>query len=324
LRTPARFANVGNLKLPLAHMPSEIRYLSIDGKVVPYEQGTIHMLTPTIKYGAAVFESVRGYWNTAQEDLYLFRLDDHLRRLQYGMRMMRFEEIFSLEMMRSAIIELIKANDLRAETYIRLFAYLGGEGELTATGPLGLAIAATPRSGGSKASGVHVGVSTWRRLADTAMPARVKCISNYQNSRLAAIEAKSNGYNDALLLNERGKVAEGQTAAFFMVRRGVAATPAVTEDVLEGITRDTVLRILREDFAHPGVERPIDRSELYDADEAFFCATGPEIVPILSIDRHRLGDGSPGALTRKLIARYRAVVSGSVPDYPAWRTPVFS
>jgi len=305
-------------------MSGKVRYLSIDGKVVPYEQGAIHVLTPTVKYGAAVFESIRGYWNLAQQQMYLFRLDDHLRRLQYGMQMMRFEHIFSLDTMRSAIVELIKANELRAPVYIRMFAYLAGDGELTATGPSGLAISATPRSGGAKASGIHVGVSSWRRIADAAMPARVKCISNYQNSRLAAIEAKTNGYDDALLLNDRGRVAEGQTAAFFFVRRGVPATPAITEDILESITRDTILKLLRDDFGNAAQERPIDRSELYDADEALFCATGPEIVPILSIDRHRVGDGTPGALTRQLIARYAAVVSGSVPDFATWRTPVFS
>jgi branched-chain amino acid aminotransferase len=175
-------------------MSTQVRYLSVDGRVVPYEQGTIHMLTPTIKYGAAVFESIRGYWNAVKEELYLFRLDDHLRRLQYGMKVMRFEGIFSLDMMRSAILELINANGLREAVYIRMFAYLAGDGELTATGPIGLAIAATPRSGTSKASGVHVGVSSWRRIADATMPARVKCIANYQNSRMAAIEAKMNGY----------------------------------------------------------------------------------------------------------------------------------
>lgn len=156
------------------------------------------------------------------------------------------------------------------------------------------------------------------------MPPRVKCISNYQNSRLAALEAKTNGYNDALLLNDRGKVAEGQTSAFFLVRHGVVATPALTEDVLESITRDTILTILRDDFSRPAQERPIDRSELYDAEEALLCATGPEIVPVLSIDKQRLGDGGPGPLTRQLMERYGAIVSGSVPDHSTWRTPVFS
>lgn len=131
-------------------MSNTVRYLSIDGKVVPYEQGTIHMLTPTVKYGSAVFESVRGYWNASKREMYLFRLDDHLRRLQYGMKMMRFEDSFSLAMMRSAIVELINANELREGVYIRMFAYLAGDGELTATGPVGLAIAATPRGGSSK------------------------------------------------------------------------------------------------------------------------------------------------------------------------------
>jgi branched-chain amino acid aminotransferase len=305
-------------------MASEVRYLSIDGHVVPYEQAAIHVLAPTVKYGAAVFESIRGYWNSAAGEMYLFRLEDHLRRLQYGMKMMRFEEAFSLEMMQTAIAELIKANELRESTYIRMFAYLAGDGELTATGPVGLAIAATPRSGSKKGSGVHVGVSSWRRIADSTMPARVKCISNYHNSRMAAIEAKINGYGEALLLNDRGKVAEAPTAAFFLVRRGVAATPATSEDVLESITRDTILKILRDDFGRLTEERPIDRSELYDADEAFLCATGSEVVPILSIDRHPLGDGRPGTLTLQLMARYAAIVSGSVNEHAGWRTPVLS
>ena len=156
------------------------------------------------------------------------------------------------------------------------------------------------------------------------MPARVKCISNYQNSRLAGLDAKAGGYDYALLLNEAAKVAEGQTSAFFMVRRGVPATPMTTDAILESITRETVLEILRSDFSLPSQEREIDRSELYDAEEAFFCGSGPEIKPILSFDRQEVGTGKPGPLTLRIIDRYRDIVTGQTADRTSWRTPVFA
>ena len=304
-------------------MSAQVPPLSLNGKVVPYADATVHMLTPALKYGAAVFEGIRGYWNEGHQQMYLFRLDDHLERLRYAMRVMRFDEVYSLDYMRKALIDLLVASNFRETVHIRMIAFLDGDGELTATGPVGLAIAALPRADKGKPQGLRVNVSSWRRISDTSMPARLKSISNYLNSRLAGIDAKAGGYDYALLLNAAGKVAEGQTSSFFMARRGKVLTPTVSDDILEGITRDTLLSILRNDLGEDAIERSIDRSELYDADEAFFCGSGPEIKPVLSIDGVQLGTGDAGPITNRIIDRYRALVTGASDDHPEWRTPVY-
>lgn len=304
-------------------MSAQVPLLSLNGKVVPYADANVHMLTPALKYGAAVFEGIRGYWNEGHQQMYLFRLDDHLERLRYAMRVMRFDEVYSLDYMRKALIDLLVASNFRETVHIRMIAFLDGDGELTATGPVGLAIAALPRADKGKPQGLRVNVSSWRRISDTSMPARLKSISNYLNSRLAGIDAKAGGYDYALLLNAAGKVAEGQTSSFFMARRGKVLTPTVSDDILEGITRDTLLSILRNDLGEDAIERSIDRSELYDADEAFFCGSGPEIKPVLSIDGVQLGTGDAGPITNRIIDRYRALVTGASDDHPEWRTPVY-
>lgn len=304
-------------------MSTPVPLLSLNGKVVPYAEAGVHMLTPAIKYGAAVFEGIRGYWNESRQQMYLFRLDDHLERLRYAMRVMRFDEIYSLDYLRKALIDLLVASDFRETVHIRMIAFLDGDGELTATGPVGLAIAALPRADKGRPKGLHVNVSSWRRISDTSMPARLKSVSNYLNSRLAGLDAKAGGYDYALMLNAAGKVAEGQTSCFFMARRGKVVTPTVGDDILESITRDTVLAILRDDLGEQAVERSIDRSELYDADEAFFCGSGPEIKPVLSIDRVTLGAGAAGPVTDRVIDRYRELVTGATDACPEWRTPVY-
>ena len=299
------------------------KMMSLNGRVVPYDQCLLHAFSGAVKYGAGVFEGLRGYWNEERQELYVFRLAEHLERLRYGMRVMRLEPVYERAFLEDALLAMIRANGLRENIHLRMIAFLDGDDELAATGPVGLVCGAVPRPR-SKAveEGVHVAVSTFARLADNAMPPRVKATGNYLNNRAAELEARRNGYQGVLMLTERGKVSEGSGACFFMVRHGALHTPDVASDILESITRDTVIALAREQglAVH---ERTIDRHEVYAATEAFWCGSGYEIQPILSLDRLALGTGAPGPLTRALQRAYFDVVEGRTEAHPEWRTPVW-
>lgn len=297
--------------------------MSLNGAIVDYDDCRLHAFSGVVKYGAAVFEGLRGYWNHERGEMYVFRLAEHLARLRYGMRVMRFEPVFEAGFMEQALLDMIRANALRENVHLRMIAYLDGDDELAATGPTGLVCGAVPRPR-SKAvtDGVHVAVSTFARLADNAMPPRVKATGNYINSRAAELEAKRHGYNGVLMLTERGKVSEGSGACFFMVRDGALHTPDTSSDILESITRATMIELARE----AGIavhERTIDRHEAYDAQEAFWCGSGYEIQPILSLDRLAIGQGAPGEITRMLQKTYFDIVEGRGNAHADWRTPVY-
>ncbi|MFQ5936447.1 MAG: branched-chain amino acid transaminase [Acidiferrobacterales bacterium] len=305
---------------------AQVEYMSLNGKVVPTDEARIHILSPAVKYGANVFEGIRGYWNAADNEMYVFRLTEHLERLRFSMKVMRFADTYSVDYLQQCIVELIKANELREDTYIRLFAYVDEpDGEMTAAAPSSMAIAATPKGRREKAeSGLNCAVSSWTRISDNAMPPRIKCVANYNNGRLAWMQAKADGYDNVILLTQRGTVAEGPGACLFMVRDGIPTTSTVASDILESITRGTVMQIFREYLGVDAVERDIGRTELYAAEEAFYCGTGHEILPIVTIDRHAVGDGTVGALTQTVNEKYQALVRGELSDHSEWRTPVYA
>ncbi|MCC7282125.1 MAG: branched-chain-amino-acid transaminase [Acetobacteraceae bacterium] len=300
------------------------RMMSLNGRIVPYDQCQLHAFSGVVKYGAAVFEGLRGYWNHDHGEMYVFRLAEHLERLRFGMRVMRLEPVFEAGFMADSLLGMIRANALRETVHLRMIAYLDGDDELAATGPVGLVCGAVPRPRGRAVSeGVHVAVATYARLADNAMPPRVKATGNYINSRAAELEAKRNGYQGVLMLTARGKVSEGSGACFFMVRNGALHTPDIASDILESITRDSVIELAREQgiVVH---ERTIDRHEVHAADEAFWCGSGYEIQPILSLDRLAVGNGMPGEITRAIQRAYFDVVEGRSNAHAAWRTPVWA
>ena len=235
---------------------------------------------------------------------------------------MRFDKIVSAAVMCEATIELMKRNNFRSSVHIRPTAYVDGDGESSSQGPIGSFITATPRGTPQRVeTGCTAQVSSWERFSDRSMPARAKVNGNYINSRFAGIQAKTDGYDAAILLNNRGKIAEGQGMCIFLIRDGVAITPSVTSDILESITRDTVIQL----FEGMGVEvqqRDVDRSELYVAEEAFFCGTGWEITPINMVDGARIGYGSPGALTHQIQGVYFDLVFGRSTDTWSWVTTV--
>ena len=247
-----------------------------------------------------------------------------VERLAFGIKVMRFDVTPDLGQLERAVIEVVRANEFRDGVHIRLSALLDGDGEMASVGPIAFTCTANTRPP-TKAltEGLAAGVVSWRRPEDAALPMRVKANSNYQNGRMAVHEAKANGYGAAILLNNIGKVAEGPGMCLFMIRGGVAVTPSITSGILESITRDAVIRLLREELGLAVEERDVDRSELYAADEAFFCGTAWEVTPITSVDRLPVGDGKVGALTRRLQALYFAVVKGESALHPEWRTPVY-
>lgn len=294
-------------------------YAWLDG-LVPWAEATCHVSSLAFKYGAGVFEGIRAYWNAESETLWLWQLNEHLARLDYSQRMMRYADPIPADAAAAAITELLRANQFRENVHITATAFLSGPGQPFVCEPVSLAVTAMAR-GDYRTDGVSVQVSSWRRSSDSALPQRVKANGNYLNGRLASVQARADGYDTALMLTQAGKVSEGPAMCFFMVRNGVAATPDRQSDILESITRDTVIALLGE----AGVtveERPIDRSELALADEAFFCGTAWEIAPIGSIDRLALPGGAPGPVTAALRARFDALTTGRDAAHGAWRTAV--
>ncbi len=302
---------------------STARYLYLNGKLVPEAEALIPAHSAAVKYGTSVFEGLRAYWNERQRELYVFRLGEHIDRLYQSLRMMRMEHTFTREQLAASILDTLRKNDYREDVHVRQTAYVEADAGMDATGPVGLAVGARTRYESNKA-GIAACVSSWIRIADGSMPPRIKCSANYQNGRLATLEAKMNGYGGALLMNSRGKLAEAPGACCFVVRRGVPITPPVTADILESVTRATLLELFRKELGREPVERDIDRTELYGADEAFLCGSGWEITPLLSVDRLALGDGThPGPLTKAIQDCYFAVVRGEKPAYHDWLTPVY-
>lgn len=296
----------------------------MNGRLVPQAEAVLPVNSAAVFYATNVFEGIRAYWNPADEELYGFRLKEHVTRLRESMKMMRFTVPYSDEDLYDAVREVLRGNELREDIHMHLVAYVMGVG-LDATTPTGLYINPRRRARVAPDSGLRCCVSSWLRTADNAIPIRLKCGANYQNGRLATLQAKADGYDGPILVNQRGTVAEGTGATFFMVRKGRLVTPPVTSDILESITRATLIEDLCPSVLGMDVaEREIARTELYVAEEAFFCGSGYEITPIVSIDRFPVGDGGVGPMTRRLLSAYMDIVRGVDKRHAEWRTPVYS
>jgi branched-chain amino acid aminotransferase len=306
-------------------MAEHTKFLSLCGEIVPWDDARVHMLTPAFKYGACAFEGIRAYRAAEGDEVNVFRLAEHLDRLAFTMKVMRFDDPPDAARMAAALKALIRANGTRADMHIRLLAWVDGDGEQTATGPVGWGIAALPRKPNPKVEGgVHVGVSSWTRTADNAMPNRLKVTANYNNGRLSGLQGRADGYDNVILLTQAGHVSESPSSCLFVLRDGVPTTPSVTSDILESVTRATVMDLFREEMGLATSERAVGRTELYAAQEAFFCGSGGEIQPILSIDRLPVGTGRVGELTRRLQEAYFRLVRGAGNAHRDWLTPVFS
>jgi branched-chain amino acid aminotransferase len=303
----------------MAHGPA--KYIFINGETVPFSDAKIHVMSPAVRYGASVFEGIRAYWNEDENQLYVFKLREHLVRFQNSMKLMRFTETYEIGDLEKWVLDLIRKNDLKEDIHIRPQAHVEGEGGgVNTSEPIGISIIALPMGRFMKEDGMKAMVSSWRRIDDTVMPPRIKCAANYQNSRLALIEAVNHGYDSTIILTREGKVAEEARACVFVCRDGVPMTPPVTYGILESITRSTILGLFSSELNVQPLEREIDRTELYIADEAFFCGSGAEVTPIVSIDGYQLPIGE---LTQSIKKVYFEIARGMTEKYKEWRTPVY-
>jgi len=295
----------------------------VNGRLVDYPEATVHLMSPALRYGLNVFEGLRAYWNETEQQLYVFRLQEHLQRLSQSMKLLRFDPQFETEEVAENTFELLRANTVREQCHLRISAYIEGDGEHHVSGPVSYFVAAKirPRSPKTK-TGIRCRISTWVRMADSAMPPRIKCGANYVNARLARYEAHHDGYDDAIMLNGAGRVAEGPGACVFMVRRGALVTPPITDGILESITRDTLIE-LATDNGITVVERSIDRTELYACDELFMAGSAAEVLPVTEVDGVAVGDGQVGAITTLLQDVYFATVIGQTNSNKAWLCSVY-
>jgi branched-chain amino acid aminotransferase len=301
-------------------------YIWWNGEQRRWEEATVHVTELGWSTVGAVFEGMRAYWNEEQEELHLFRLDEHLARLERSMRLVRLDNPYSLADLRQATLDLLQANETREDTYIRPLAYAAETSgkrfsQVGFASPLLITTTPMPTHLGTGVTQTAK-VSSWRRISEDVMPPRAKNLSNYRNSQLASSEARLDGYDTAILLNTSGTVAECPGSCIMLVRDGQLITPDLTSSILESITRDALIQLARRDLGIEVVERPVDRTELYLAEEVFSCGTAAEITPIVSIDHYKVGSGEIGPITKSLEQLFLDVLKGRESDHADWRTPV--
>lgn len=300
------------------------RMIYFDGAMVPEREAKLHILSCAVKYGATVFEGICAYKDRGGKGLNVFRLEEHLDRLQYSMRIMRYTQSWSNEELARIVMDVIRANEMREDAHIRLSAYVAGEGFVNVTEPVVLGCLVVGRHDKTLAEkAVRAQVSSWRRIDDSSMPPRVKCAANYHNSRLAMLQAVADGYDETIMLTQEGKVSEGAGACVMAVRDGVPITPPVTGSILESLTRATLIELFEKELGIPVQQRDLDRSELHAADEVFFCGSGYEVTPVVNIDGLPVGDGKVGSLTQKIWNVYEDAFRGTLPARRNWLTPVY-
>ncbi|OLE67064.1 MAG: branched chain amino acid aminotransferase [Acidobacteria bacterium 13_1_20CM_2_68_7] len=296
----------------------------MNGRLIPWEQATVHVLSHVIHYGSCIFEGIRCY--KTQRGPAVFRLRDHADRLFDGCRIYRMEIPYSREEIEAAILETVRVNKLEA-CYIRPLVYRGYEslGVDPFPCPIDVAIAAYPWGAylGKDAAekGVDVMVSSWRRPAPDTLPAMAKASANYMNSQLIKMEALVNGYVEGIALDAAGYVSEGSGENLFLAKKGVLHTPPLTASILPGITRQTIVQ-LAQDLKIPLIERSIPREALYTADEVFFVGTAAEVTPIRTIDRVPVARGKRGEITSRFQAEFRSITSGQTDDRHRWLSPI--
>lgn len=295
----------------------------IRGAVVSEDLAVVNVLSPTAQFGLNTFEGIRCYWNEEHGELYAFRLNDHLERLMQSCRLVRLHPPYTPDEIGGFIKVTLQSNDFQTDTALRVTIFGDGQGTWSTCGPTSMFIAPIKknRTELNNIPGFSACISSWGRISDNILPPRAKVGANYINGRYAHLQAKEDGYDLPIFLGSDGKVAEGAGACLFMVRKGQLVTPPLTSSLLEGITRDTVIELAREANLIV-VERVIDRTELYLADEIFLCGSAAEISPIIAIDGFVLGNGNPGPLSILLLSNYLSVTSGETTAHSDWRTVV--
>jgi branched-chain amino acid aminotransferase len=296
------------------------------GRIVPFAEATISVMTHAFNYGTGVFGGLRGYWNADENQLFIFRPHDHFERFIQSAGLIRIAVPYTADELVDIVTELLRSENYKENCYIRPLAYKSTETIGVRLHDLedSLTIFALPFGAYLKnEDGAHVCFSAWRRVDDNAIPPRGKIVGAYANSALIKTDAMLAGYDEALVLNQEGHVTEASAANLFIVRKGVVITPPPQADVLEGIVRRTLIELLRSDLGLEVVERDIDRTEVYVADEAFLCGTGVQLVPVTQIEHRPIGTGTMGSITHRTRELFFDVVTGRVEKYRDWLTPVY-
>lgn len=303
---------------------AESGWAYFDGQFVPLAEAKLSIASHVINYGTGVFEGIRAYWNAGQEQLYVFRAREHFQRMANSARLLRIELPASPDELVAVTVELLRRNGFHVDVYVRPLAYKAGRVMKVALAGIrdGFALYAFPVGAYLPVDGLEAAVVSWRRVGDNAIPARGKVTGAYVNTALAVDEANLRGAEEAIFLTEDGHVSEGGGANLFMVRDGALVTTPLTADILEGITRETFLTLAQE-MGVRVVEREIDRTELYLAEEVFFSGTGAQLAPCVKIDGRVIAGGKIGPISRALSERYIAIARGDDPARPEWRAAVY-
>jgi len=292
---------------------------------MPLSEAKIGVMTQSLHYGTAIFEGIRGNWNSQQRQTYLFRLKEHYERLHNGCRVLKINLPYSIDELSQITIELVKRCGFEEDLYVRPLAYKSSESlgvrlHDVEDDFLAFVIPWGPYLDVDKA---RCSISSWRRPDDNVIPPQVKITGLYINNALAKTEAIENGFDEAIMLTPDGYVSEGTGENIFLVINGKLVTPASYNNILMGITRDTVIKLAQNELGIETIERPVDRSELYTAEECFLTGTAAHITPVAEIDRRNVGNGEIGEITSSLQKIYSEVIRGNNPKYLNWCTPVY-
>jgi branched-chain amino acid aminotransferase len=300
-------------------------WVYFEGELCRYGDAHLGLLTHALHYGTGCFEGIRAYWSERQRRMNVFKMPEHFGRMTGNARMLHMQLPHGIEELCAITVEVMRRNAFRTDVYIRPLVYKANEeigirfhnlrdGFMIVPVPFGAYVDTT--------GGIRCQVSSWRRMDDNAAPPRSKATGIYINSALAKTEAYLNGFDEAILLTQEGRVCEGSAENIFIMRRGQLITPPASENIVEGVTRATLIAFASDDLGIDVVERRIDRSELYIADEVVLCGTGAEVSAVIEIDRRRIADGEPGKVTRQLQDLYFAACRGEDERHSDWLTPI--
>ncbi|MCY3957333.1 MAG: branched-chain amino acid transaminase [Chloroflexi bacterium] len=301
----------------------------LNGEYMALADAKVNVMTHALNYGTGVFEGIRAYWDDEEEQLLLFRVREHFERMHQSARILRIGIDYSVDELVEICVNVLRAGNFREDVYVRPLAFKSALQvglNMVAMGPDGL----RPIENGFTLFALPFGnyldiekpirctISAWRRVNDNMIPARGKVTGIYVNSSLAKTEALESGFDEAIMLTHDGHVSEGSGENLFIVRHGKLLTPSLSEDILEGVTRATVMQIALDELGIETIERPIDRTELYIADELFLVGTGAQISPVREIDGRIIGDGEIGPVTGALQDLYFDIVRGRSAKYGGW------
>lgn len=300
-----------------------VDFVWFDGQYLKWEEAKVPIFVHALHYGTAVFEGIRAY--RSDDNLYIFRLKEHMDRLRKSANVYSFTTKFSVDELCKAAVDLIRKNGIRESCYIRPLTFVGMHGidlNVTKNSPTHTTIIIFPFAKYFKGDGISACISSWRRIDDESIPPMAKASGNYLNSVLATQECRRNGYDESILLDRNGCVSEASGENIFVVRNGKLHTPQLSDSILEGITRDTAITIAME-LGYDVVERPISRTELYLADEIFLTGTAAEIIAITKIDGNIIGNGREGTMTKSIRENYERIVIGKSEKFMGWLTPTW-